>query len=193
MSKEETRYYLNGFVLDCAADGSTVAVATDGHRLRLQPAPALQPIGAILKGARPIVPRALGAIWRNASVGKAATLRLYRGGKTYIAIEMDDLRIVGKAIDGTFPAWPKVVPTVEAATLRTPRAGLLMALQRLSAIATEKSVSVRVALTGTRMTPAAAQLAEALGKPKKRAQVRQRRPRWWTNALRQQGRSPPLV
>ncbi|WP_420959339.1 DNA polymerase III subunit beta [Brucella sp. IR073] len=97
ISKEETRYYLNGVCLD----GGNV-VATDGHRLGLFPT---QKDYAATK--RMIVPRKVVSIIN----GLPAPIGFEFSAKPGLRLQYDGLTITAKAIDGTFPDWTRVVPS----------------------------------------------------------------------------------
>jgi DNA polymerase-3 subunit beta len=137
ISTEETRYYLNGVVLDRAPDGCPVLCATDGHRLRAAPAPGL---GAAIEAAgnrRPIVRREFVSLWRDAAFGKAATLTLFADEKrcAHVAVETEGLKIASKLIDGAFPDWHRVVPSgAETQIVAFDRASFLLAARRIALV-----------------------------------------------------------
>ncbi|MDA0674777.1 MAG: DNA polymerase III subunit beta [Proteobacteria bacterium] len=143
ISTEETRYYLNGIYLHAATrDRSKVlcAVATDGHRLaRVQIA---LPVGAkALPGV--IVPRkAVTEIRRliedvEGDVGIALS-------DTKIRVTIGDSVLTSKLIDGTFPDYERVIPTANDKILKVSRALFAEAVDRVSAISTDRSRAVKV-------------------------------------------------
>jgi DNA polymerase-3 subunit beta len=127
VSDEETRYYLNGICLEGDADGACRAVATDGHRLAIEEAPA----GTLVPGRRDIVPRA--ALAPLAEVLRAVPPEVpvtMEWGVATLRASVGRHVLAVKLIDGTFPEWRRVVPKAEDAkhTLAVLRPGVLAAL-----------------------------------------------------------------
>lgn len=124
ISAEETRYYLNGVYLAAAGAGRSLeAVSTDGHRLMQTPLPYRYPPNGsrakVLKNGGIIVPRkTIGLLLALAPTGEEPiTVTLWRkkaqkGGPTRVRFEWLGEKIETKLIDGTFPDYKKVVPTV---------------------------------------------------------------------------------
>ena len=151
ISTEETRYYLNGIYLheaDC--DGTAVlrAVATDGHRL----ASIEVPLPLAAKGMPGvIVPR------------KTVTeiRKLIEETDDDVSIEMSETKIrfafegavlTSKLIDGTFPDYDRVIPTENDKVLEVDTKRFSDAVGRVSAISTEKSRAIKLALTNGNLT-----------------------------------------
>ncbi len=143
ISTEETRYYLNGIYLHSAdADGVDVlrTVATDGHRLARVELPL--PEGASgMPGI--IVPR------------KAVTeiRKLIEEADGDVSVSLSDAKIrfsigdtvlTSKLIDGTFPDYERVIPTGNDKVLETDCKTLSKAVDRVSAISSEKSRSIKL-------------------------------------------------
>ncbi|EAV44930.1 DNA polymerase III subunit beta [Stappia aggregata IAM 12614] len=101
MSTEETRYYLNGVCFGRDKDDTGVLVATDGHRL------IAHDYAHDCDGS-PILPRAM----------IVALLRLCEPEKVLLHEQKMEFVLPGggylrcKLIDGTFPDWQRVVPTI---------------------------------------------------------------------------------
>jgi DNA polymerase-3 subunit beta len=144
ISTEETRYYLNGIYLHAAkSDGVAVlrAVATDGHRLARVELPL--PEGAAgMPGV--IVPRK--------TVGELR--KLIEESDADVAISLSDAKIrfgfdnavlTSKLIDGTFPDYERVIPAGNDKTLEINRKDMFDAVDRVSAISSEKSRSIKMA------------------------------------------------
>lgn len=106
VSKEETRYYLNGVYITYETMGALVSVATDGHRLSCfrhnidQDAP-LESFGVI-------VPLAIINAIKLNKHSTNATLAHVEGLKW--SIEYNGQTVTFDAIDGTYPDWRRVVP-----------------------------------------------------------------------------------
>ena len=145
ISTEETRYYLNGIYLHAAdRDGTPVlrAVATDGHRLASVEGPL--PSGADgMPGI--IVPRK--------TVGELR--KLIEETTDDIAVELSETKIrftfegvilTSKLIDGTFPDYERVIPEGNDKVLVVDCKSFADAVDRVSAISTEKSRAIKLAL-----------------------------------------------
>ncbi len=150
ISTEETRYYLNGiFVHAPAAPGGTLrAVATDGHRLARVEIPL--PEGA---SGMPdiIIPRKC--------VAEVRKLLDERGGDVGISLSQSKIRfsigqavLTSKLIDGTFPDYSRVIPTANDKLLKIDPATLREGVDRVTAIASEKTRAVKLSLDRDRVT-----------------------------------------
>jgi len=145
VSTEETRYYLNGIYLHGAKrDRVEVlrAVATDGHRLASVEVPL--PAGA--KGMPGvIVPRKAVAELRKLIDGAEGEVQVALSD-TKIRFAFDDVALTSKLIDGTFPDYERVIPTGNDRVLDIACKEFADAIDRVSAISSEKSRSVKLAL-----------------------------------------------
>jgi DNA polymerase-3 subunit beta len=137
MSKEETRYYLRGICFD-VTEGELRLVATDGHRMSIiargnavdcgdmapiAPDRAIQGIAAMLKGEESA------AINVHALHGEAVA-----GSK----------RLAFKLIDGSFPDWRRVVPSLSADAPALRVAGAELAAHCATAAKGEKYRTLRI-------------------------------------------------
>ncbi|MBT5939809.1 MAG: DNA polymerase III subunit beta [Rhodospirillaceae bacterium] len=151
ISTEETRYYLNGIYLHAAeSNGVQVlrAVATDGHRLASVDLPL--PAGAEgMPGV--IVPRKAIAEIR----------KLIDETEDDIAISLSDTKIkfafegtvlTSKLIDGTFPDYDRVIPEGNDKVLEVDTHAFAEAVDRVSAISTEKSRAVKLTISKGNLT-----------------------------------------
>lgn len=136
ISTEETRYYLNGIFMHALSGplGSTlVAVSTDGHRLAKWARPA--PVGAEeMQGV--IVPRK--------TVGEIA--KLCKGSPNPARIEVSETVLTSKVIDGTFPAYDRVIPKDSAFTITLDRAALAASLDRIQTVLSTAGRAVKFAM-----------------------------------------------
>jgi DNA polymerase-3 subunit beta len=150
ISTEETRYYLNGIFLHAPAQpaGRLRAVATDGHRLARVEVPL--PDGA---AGMPdvIVPRKC--------VAEVRKLLDERDGEVEIALSPSKIRfrigaavLTSKLIDGTFPDYSRVIPTANDRLLRIDSGTLAEGVDRVTAIASEKTRAVKLSLDRDRVT-----------------------------------------
>ena len=136
ISKEETRYYLNGVCLE-VVDGLLVAVATDGHRLATREHRLVNP--PTNQGSA-IVPRKAVAVALGYSGLGEATLSLHRSADgervAFAEVVADGMRLRCKLIDGTFPDWRRVVPQPSNTVVEVETKALRRAL-RATATASE--------------------------------------------------------
>ncbi len=145
ISTEETRYYLNGIYLHAAdSDGVDVlrTVATDGHRLARVELPL--PDGAAgMPGV--IVPRKAVSEVRKLIEEADGDIAISLSDAK-IRFSMGDTVLTSKLIDGTFPDYERVIPTGNDKVLETDCKTLSDAVDRVSAISSEKSRSIKLNL-----------------------------------------------
>ncbi len=145
ISSEETRYYLNGIYLHAASStGLSVlrAVATDGHRLARVEVPL--PEGAAgIPGV--IVPRKTVVELRKLldETHSDVTVSL---SESKIRFSFDNATLTSKLIDGTFPDYERVIPADNDKVLEVDCKSLSHAVDRVSAISTEKSRAIKLAV-----------------------------------------------
>ncbi len=147
ISTEETRYYLNGIFLHVHED-SLRAVATDGHRLaRVQ---LDRPEGA--EGMPDIiVPRkCVGEVRKLLDEAEGDIDIALSGSK--IRFQLGNAVLTSKLIDGTFPDYSRVIPTGNDKLLRIDTRSLSEAVDRVAAIASEKTRAVKMALDRDKIT-----------------------------------------
>ncbi|MGB3721623.1 MAG: DNA polymerase III subunit beta [Pacificimonas sp.] len=141
ISTEETRYYLNGIFLH-VSEGKMFAVATDGHRLARVTLDA--PDGT--EGMPDvIVPRKC--------VNELRKLLDENEGDVEIGLSASKIRfrvgtavLTSKLIDGTFPDYSRVIPTGNDKLLKVDPKVLAEGVDRVSAIATDKTKAVKLTL-----------------------------------------------
>jgi DNA polymerase III subunit beta len=161
ISTEETRYYLNGvyFHPDSEPGGALDLrmAATDGHRLARLAFDA--PEGA-LGAPNVIVPRQvvsvlvkeLARVADEAHVGVSFGLA---GKLMLFTLPMPDdgtLLIQAKTVDGTFPDYTRVIPSVSTKRLTVEREALLGALRRVAVLAEGKTRAIKLDAEDDRLT-----------------------------------------
>ena len=145
ISSEETRYYLNGIYLHGATSGGVPvlrAVATDGHRLARVEVPL--PKGATgIPGV--IVPRKAVAELRKLldETTMDVTVSL---SDSKIRFAFDDAVLTSKLIDGTFPDYERVIPADNDKVLEVDCRAFAQAVDRVSAISSEKSRAIKLSV-----------------------------------------------
>lgn len=142
VSSEETRYYLNGVCWQWQG-GSSLFVATDGHRLATACYGSPDDPDATMSI---IIPRKTVGVLMAMTKGKdVAVSRLAReGGSDFLSFTFGRTVIVSKTIDGTFPDWRRVVPTANEYVLEFDRERALAALDRVAMMSSERGRAVRV-------------------------------------------------
>jgi DNA polymerase-3 subunit beta len=140
MAQQDVRYYLNGLLLE--TEGKCLrAVATDGHRLALAEA-ELETAAA--KDEQVIVPRK-GVLELNRLLDGDGSLTVLLGSN-HIRVDLDDVRLTSKLIDGRFPDYDRVIPKKAPNVIRADRELLRQALQRTGILSNEKYRGVRLEL-----------------------------------------------
>ncbi|MGP3712939.1 DNA polymerase III subunit beta [Brucella sp. RRSP16] len=132
ISTDETRYYLAGVYLH-AVEERLVAVATDGHRLMRN----VGPTGDLDYGV--ILPRKLVGLLPKGAV----TVEL---SQNKVRVTSGSTVITSKLIDGTFPDYVRVIPTGNSNVLTVDRQALVKAVERVAAVADDKSRAVKFAV-----------------------------------------------
>ncbi len=132
ISSEMTRYYLCGVFLH-VIDGVLRAVATDGHRLSMNTAPAPAEFPGVIVPSKTVGLVPAGEVDVALSTSK---IRMSAGGTV----------IVSKLIDGTFPDYQRVIPTANFKVAIVDRDELSRAAGRVSTVASERGRAVRVSL-----------------------------------------------
>jgi DNA polymerase-3 subunit beta len=146
ISNEETRYYLNGIYLHAAErDGTLVlrAVATDGHRLASVEAPL--PDGAAgMPGI--IVPRKTVTELRKLIEDFSDDVEVALS-ESKIRFTFDGAVMTSKLIDGTFPDYQRVIPEGNDKIMDINCKQFADAVDRVSAISSEKSRAVKLKIS----------------------------------------------
>jgi DNA polymerase-3 subunit beta len=150
ISTEETRYYLNGIYLHAASSAGVPvlrAVATDGHRLARVEAPLPQGAAGI-PGV--IVPRKTVGELRKLIDTSSATVQVSLSD-TKIKFAFDEVVLVSKLIDGTFPDYERVIPQNNEKSLEVDTKTFEAAVDRVATISNEKSRAVKLSLERDRL------------------------------------------
>jgi len=146
MAQQDVRYFLNGMLLEVAAN-HVRTVATDGHRL-----------------AMCTLARRMNTERRQAIVPRKGILELGRllseeGGDVTLSLSRNHLRatfggysMTTKLVDGRFPDYEKVIPKESTNIVVADRESLKQACARASILSNEKYRGVRVVLEPDQMT-----------------------------------------
>ena len=141
MAQQDVRYYLNGMLLE--VDAETIkAVSTDGHRLALTEIKHKSDV----EGSKQIIlPRkGVQELLRLLSSNDAqVTVAL---GKNHMRVNLPNLQLTSKLIDGRFPDYQRVLPEAEGNQAKIDKTLLKQALTRASILSNEKYKGIRLIL-----------------------------------------------
>lgn len=136
-AKEETRYAINGVLLDAAA-GCVRMVSTDGRRLAISYENT--DTKAEFKVVVPI--RALATLARALSEGSKEMLQVEVGDKQ-IVFNTGKAQLVSQLLETRFPDYEGVLPKAAETTIEVPRAVLEGALRRAAILCSAELRMVR--------------------------------------------------
>jgi len=140
VSYEESRYVLNGILLEVAADMVRM-VATDGRRLAKMEKKLVQ---ASPKDFHIIVPiKAINEISRN--LKDDGTVSLIQGGNQ-VLFNIDGILIATRVIEGEFPNYKQVIPKEIPHKVRVKTALHLAAIRRANLLSTPDFQAVKFEL-----------------------------------------------
>lgn len=141
MAQQDVRYYLNGMLVEMDGDQLTL-VATDGHRLAKASTTLAQ---AQTEKTQLIVPRrTVNELLKALNDNGDVTLGL---AKNYLTLNLDNLSMKVKLIEGKFPEYQRVIPVNMPYMLAVDKAELLTALSRVSILANDKLRGVRMSVS----------------------------------------------
>ena len=137
-STDETRFILNGTLMSFKANKVTL-VATDGRRLALTEHEIEFPKES---ECEVIVPtKAINELIR---ILKDEGVVKIHAGKNQATFEMDDVILITKLIDGTYPNFRQVIPGQCEQRIAVEREVVLTALKRVALLTSEKSSSIKL-------------------------------------------------
>ena len=143
---EDTRFFLNGALLVLKPDSMSM-VATDGHRLALV---TTTRDGKAQKEAPedvkpPILPKkTLGELARLLMEGEGDVG--FERGENHLFFHVGDRMLISRMIDGTFPAYERVIPKGNDKHVEFERDRLTNAVKRVALLSNERSRSVKFQL-----------------------------------------------
>jgi len=137
-STDETRYILNGALLNFK-DEKLTAVATDGRRLALVEQEVEFPEDA---QADLVIPsKTINELIKT--LGEEGLLRI-RVSDTQVAFDFDQILIISKLIEGTYPNFKQVIPAQCEERVAIDRETLLLAARRVALLTDDQTASVRL-------------------------------------------------
>lgn len=147
VSTDDTRAHLGGVFLTGAGEMLRF-VGTDGHRLALV-SESVGGASAPEKGI--ILPRKGLTELRRLIEGRDGDASVRIGGNV-VRVELADVALVMRLIDGDFPNYEQVIPGEVKFRVAIPKDELLSALKRVSVVASDRSRGVRLALANGQLT-----------------------------------------
>lgn len=158
MSSDETRYNLNGVLIEATPDGVTM-VATDGHRMSLCDLKNDKRYG--LKGQGAIVPRKAVVELRKLLGEESAQPAELAFTENTISYRRHGLTYTARLVDGQFPNFRQVVPPLSDAPIFVKRATLREALGRVLLVSDSGAVTVELGEDKLNLTARCPDLGEA--------------------------------
>lgn len=153
ISTEETRYYLNGVYM-CESQGKLRFVTTDGHRLYCQDIQSKElssflPIGPMSIPAAIIPRKAIATIQKLTKAAKFRPERVKISiSETKFQIEFDNVCIITRLVDGTFPDYMRVIPTHNPNKMSVIAKDLSAAITDVSLVSSDKGRAIKFSLMG---------------------------------------------
>lgn len=141
MAQQDVRYYLNGLLLQLT-DNELCCVSTDGHRLALHRTQA--DIQTPVSVAAIIPRKAINELSRLMD-GTDTRISLKLTSK-HLQVNLGELQLTSKLIDGKFPDFEKVIPLDSDNIAIVDRDQLKQALSRSAILANETYKGVRLTL-----------------------------------------------
>lgn len=145
MAYQDVRYFLNGMLLEVTV-GRMRTVATDGHRLATCDAST----DSGEKEVQIILPRKGALELGRSLVDDDGTVEL-EIGQNQLRVSGPDMVFTTKLIDGRFPDYERVIPSVVGSHLIANRQELRQSLTRTSILSNENYRGVRFRLTEGRL------------------------------------------
>lgn len=142
MSRDETRYHLNGVYLDGQSDGILRWVATDGHRLA-----CLEEMLGFPVAYHAIIPRKGASELEKFCARAPGEEVIFFLGEKNLDVQSAGRRLVIRLIDGEFPKYDQVIPKDSDKSMELKREDLIGALRRVCILANERSRGVRLSFS----------------------------------------------
>jgi DNA polymerase III subunit beta len=142
VSTDETRYSLNGVVIEGVDGARARMVATDGHRLAL----IERDLGSLGLEKGVILPRKGLAEFKKVLEGSADGVVSIGFKDNMGLVVKDDLELFMRLIEGDFPDYNKVIPKDNPLAVKIERQALLRALRRVSIVSSERYRGVKIDL-----------------------------------------------
>lgn len=136
VSREETKYILNGILFKLNKDLIEL-VATDGRRLSVYKKEIPLDIEKEIKVIVPL--KTILELSRNLKEGDLSIVF----GDNQILFELDKITIVSRLIEGEFPDYQQVIPSIQEKKLKVERGYFLSSLRRAALLSTQDYQAVK--------------------------------------------------
>jgi DNA polymerase-3 subunit beta len=155
---EDARYFLSGALL-VVESGGVALVATDGHRLSYARREGACGNNSVAK--RVLVPRK--AVYEIGRLLEADETLSFEESGNHLLFTAGRRTLASKMIEGQFPSFENVVSARGDKVVQIAREPLLAAIRRVSLVASERTRSIRLAVSSGKITlsAASADLGEA--------------------------------
>lgn len=147
VSTDETRYSLNGVLIEESESGRVRMVATDGHRLAL----IERQIGSFGMEKGVILPKkGLTEVKKLLEVSEDGLVSI--GFKDNMSLVVrDEVELFMRLIEGDFPDYSKVIPKDNTQQVKVEKEELLHALRRVSILSSERYKGIKMELKEGRL------------------------------------------
>jgi DNA polymerase III subunit beta len=148
-SSEETRYYLCGVFMRHEYDGNRnylACIATDGHRLnrkRMELPAGAEQMPEVIVPTRMV--STLCRLMRGKHCPESVTIAV---DTNRISVSFDDVSVVSKLVDGTYPDYQRVVPARNSHFAVMDAAAMVDAISAVNVLSTTKGRAVKLEIGG---------------------------------------------
>lgn len=132
-AREETRYAINGVLLEINKD--VTVVATDGRRLAVRSAPIMREPANDLAAIIPLRTAQLLLKWTDEEQDVEISV-----AKDSITFEREESKIFSRLLDSRFPAWRQVIPQSPTGKVTIERARLVAGLRQAAVVLSGKDM-----------------------------------------------------
>ena len=143
ISPEESRFTLNGALLEVDADGKARLIATDGHRLSFAPVQAR----GNTERVRALIPKK--ALTEAARMDEDCALSV---NDDHVFLSWRQRRIVTRKLKGNFPDYQRVMPEDFPSHVMIPVKSTRKTLDRVALYADERSRAVQFRIANGKLT-----------------------------------------
>ena len=132
-AKEETRYAINGVLLEINKD--LTVVATDGRRLAVRSLPITREPANDLVAIIPLRTAQMIVKWADEDQDVEIAV-----AKDSITFSQEDSKIFSRLLDSRFPSWRQVIPQSPTGKIRVERARLMAGLRQAAVVLSGKDM-----------------------------------------------------
>lgn len=142
MAQDETRFYMNGIYMHISEGTELRAVATDGHRLskvRIDMPSGSQDMPGVIISRKTV--NELQGFLKDAG---AETPILIAVSPTMIRFQTENLTLLSRLVDGTFPDYERVIPKDHNKSLLVQAGEFAQAVDRVALLARDKTRGIKL-------------------------------------------------